>query len=234
MIQSQTERVLSCWHRLESQLADLSDLMSESLRAGAGAAEIRDVEARLGSSLPLEVAALYRLHDGQRPFCPESRRTACLFFHRDTYRWLSLQEMATASLEAEPAMPGWLPVATAATGDLLYISRESGAVVERSHDREGPRPVADSLAKLLCDHAEDLEEGCLVEAPPGQLGVPEVPRDELDRLVTELFSTSPGLEEGAMLRVLSEKLPIRPRWFEWRYGRGPVRKWRRLSRGSGP
>ncbi len=45
MIRSQTERTLSCWHRLESQLADLSDLISGSLRAGAGGAEIRDAKA---------------------------------------------------------------------------------------------------------------------------------------------------------------------------------------------
>ncbi len=225
--------LLTCWSSLKKELGKLSPALRQSLEPGADTLELQRWEDDFGATLPPALRALYGQNAGQRSHCPETRRTAFLFFHRDNFRLLSPREALIEHRDLPTAPRSTFPVAAAATGDFLCLDQDSGAVVLGVHDRQGVERVSDSLAELVCQHARDLRECYLVESAPGILEPPDPPREELDRVLADLAKTSPEMGEEDLLQAVSERLLLRPRWLRWRCGKRLLRRWKRLRSASG-
>ena len=166
--------------RIESWVARAYPDRLPFLRPAASAGTLQRVEAKLGRDLPLEIRALYAVHDGQPEGAP------ALYLNQ---RWLPLDLVAVAwedlclrygcpddvrvtantngrsSLQAPTWSGCWLPLFGSPRGDHYCVDLRSdrpgrcGQVIWFLYDRPERTVVAQSLSKLLGRVADGLAAG---------------------------------------------------------------------------
>jgi cell wall assembly regulator SMI1 len=165
--------------RIHVWLADNAPEVLASLRPGATETAIRAAEVAMGVTLPEDVRAAYRIHDGQVGPAPDflygygwSRLEEVV----DTWRWLA-QLMRDAGAAPARTRKGdatrgdywhraWVPLATREDGGLFCLdldpgpAGDAGQVIYWWRDMPSPRRVAaGSFRDWLEDFAGELEDG---------------------------------------------------------------------------
>jgi cell wall assembly regulator SMI1 len=183
------------WDRIHIWLAAHAPEVLESLRPGATEKAIRAAEEAMGVTLPDDVRACYRIHDGQQPVLVNVAYWPGLvsvpgFLYGDP--WMSLEDMVGtwdtlssllgefAGISSSPRgpirsdwwHPKWLPVTEYGGGgdyhclDLAPKSRgKVGQVIYWLHDDAARGVVAKSFTEWLGAFARDLERGQYTTAP---------------------------------------------------------------------
>jgi cell wall assembly regulator SMI1 len=171
------------WKRIEAQLQHLAPSVKEGLRPGASEALLRQIEEYIPITLPEEVKALYRIHDGQ---------TGLLI---NQWYFLSLKKMCVAwllqgtdyGIPVESPTQGayyagywhahWLPFMGNSMGPMYCIDLAPGPegrmgqilFYKENRSREYPDPlspgrssirvVASGIEEFFSNLANDLEAG---------------------------------------------------------------------------
>jgi cell wall assembly regulator SMI1 len=199
--------VKTIWDPIHVWLAAHAPDVLESLRPGATEEAIRAAEAAMSVTLPDDVRACYRIHDGQQPVLVNvtywsGLRTVPGFLYGDP--WLGLREMVKqwdgmksllgefAAVSGSPRgpirsdwwHPKWLPVTKyGGGGDLRCLDLapkrggKVGQVISWYHDDAFRGVVAKSFTEWLATFASDLARGQYVTAPDRTPGLIHV--DEL-------------------------------------------------------
>lgn len=125
------------WKSLEKVLKEHWPEGYESLRPGAGDAEIAALESRLGASLPAEVAESLRVHDGQHDEALWDL-WALLSAEEIAAQWSLMKDLLEAGeldglgtengkkVAAGWWCPAWIPVCADGSGDLLCVDLQPG------------------------------------------------------------------------------------------------------------
>jgi len=168
-----------------------------SLRPGATQEQIRAAERQMGVTLPDDVRAAYRIHDGQ---------TGQDLF--DGRMWLPLADVVSlwrrmkegcdedgppdavpegAEVRTDYWRPGWIHLAAGGRGDRLFVDLDPppagkvGQILLWWKDLDPPASVEmDSFADYLDDLASDLQSGVWTTHPDydGLVRVGEIDEDE--------------------------------------------------------
>ncbi|WP_201839185.1 SMI1/KNR4 family protein [Microvirga zambiensis] len=164
--------------RIEAWLAREHSDSPPLFRPGATSGTLRRIEARLGTTLPLDIRTLYTAHDGQPEGAPN------LYLNQ---RWLPLDVMAVAWEDlcrrhrdaCEPPeqwtsgvtnalavwSTGWLPVFGSARGDHYCVdirirpSGTSGPIIWFLHDQPERAIFAHNVTQMLKRVADGVETG---------------------------------------------------------------------------
>ena len=166
------------WHRIETWLAAHAPPLLASLQAGAQAEEIRRTETVLGVTLPADVKASYRIHNGQAAGSPWLLEEGELLSLADIERgWGSWKELADAGVFADaPGKPSgpiradwwnprWIPITHDGSGNHLCLDLAPapggtpGQLITVWHDDDQRRLVAPSFSAWLTQLADRLEAG---------------------------------------------------------------------------
>jgi cell wall assembly regulator SMI1 len=181
------------WDRIHTWLAAHAPAVLASLRPGAMEAEIRAAEEAMGVTLPEDVRACYRIHDGQNP---EANGWRLLLWH--CWAWLPLEDMVAewrlwqSALESmgenygEPDgpirahywYPAWVPVTSGIRGDNACLDLAPaaggrvGQVIEAIKDAHHRDLLAGSFTEWLEQFADDLEDDAYEVDEEGNLFQP--------------------------------------------------------------
>jgi cell wall assembly regulator SMI1 len=196
-----TADMKTIWDRIHVWLAANAPVVLESLRPGATDEAIRAAEEAMGVTLPDDVRACYRIHDGQQPVLVNvtywpGLRAVPTFLYADP--WLGLKEMVEcwevlhsllgefSEVSSSPRgpirsdwwHPKWLPVTKYGGGgdyhclDLAPKSRgKVGQVIFWLHDDAARGVLAKSFTEWLAAFASDLERGQYTTAPDRTTGL---------------------------------------------------------------
>jgi cell wall assembly regulator SMI1 len=174
---SETDTVEKSWSRITEWLGRKAKRVRKKLVAGASEEEIARAEQALGLSLPEDLRASYRIHNGAE----DSGLFPASGLDENGYSPLSLAEVLEERHESSPASdkyvtadeavqarhwhPHWLPFASNGGGDYLCVDLAPapggtpGQVIEWLHETSERKRVAPSLGDYLRDLAEGLEAG---------------------------------------------------------------------------
>jgi cell wall assembly regulator SMI1 len=171
------------WDRIHVWLAANAPVVLASLRPGATEQQIRAAERAMGVTLPDDVRAAYRIHDGNA--------NASFLYGR---YWNSLQEMvdywrfmkgllddgrfarSDALVPGEETRsdywhPAWIPLALDETSSFMALDLapspdgDVGQILYWWRDMDSPRHVAaHSFTAWLDDFIDELEEGEWVDS----------------------------------------------------------------------
>jgi cell wall assembly regulator SMI1 len=150
---SSEDAVVDAWKRIEAWSAKHFPALAQTLCPGASEGAISEVEAATGP-LPAAFRTSISRHDGQRDF-------PALFWFKDTYRLLSLEEIREERTGRAKATKEAIPIAKAKSGDLMWlrIADGDGPIRVRAHDAAGVPTVASSFESYLATLASDLDAG---------------------------------------------------------------------------
>ena len=166
------------WKRIEAWLAANAPPVLASLQAGASAEEIGQLERVLGVTLPDDVKASYRIHDGQGEGSAGLTEEGDLLPLAQIARaWSSWQQLAVAGsfdmAESQPSGPiktqwwnlRWIPFTHDGSGNHLCLDLDPapggtpGQVITMWHDDARRKIVAASFSLWLAHFADQLEAG---------------------------------------------------------------------------
>ncbi|MGL4619340.1 MAG: SMI1/KNR4 family protein [Chroococcidiopsis sp.] len=174
------------WKGIEAWLAVNAPELLDSLKPGATEAEIQETESFLGVSLPEDVKAFYRIHDGQWAWYdkPELERYNSLYnLHRflplsrlreEWKIWLDVfenlePEYQWVTLDRGETVPTWsqkfIPLTSDGCGDAYFLDMSAvllggnvGQIIE-NRKCNGLYPVASSFRVWVEMFVADLEAG---------------------------------------------------------------------------
>lgn len=161
------------------------------LNDGASEAALAQLEAHLGFSMPDDVKALYRLHDGEASWCGffkgeewlpiENVQSEYDIWHQlyqdgcfDNGECDTDQGCSPNSAAIKPDHwwnPKWLPLTADGSGNGLMIDLDPstdgnvGQIIQMWHDEPDRSLIAPSLRAYLEAYAQDLENGVYVIHP---------------------------------------------------------------------
>lgn len=173
---------MQAWTRIERWLAAHLPEAIEDLRPPASQDELRAVERALGEELPLDVHALYRLHDGQASDTPGVfMGLPFLPLHSVVAAWESWQDVVDASTDEEVSAhctseppgavraaytcSGWVPLSDDYGGNHLGVDLapgprgERGQIINFGRDELHKFVLAGSLDDFLRKVGDLLEAG---------------------------------------------------------------------------
>lgn len=186
------------WKRIETWLHQHAPHILNSLNAGASEDEIKALQIRFGASLPKELVAFYRVHNGQ----PEN--SSGLFFglqflpiadvlmqHEAWSELSDMNEEFEDDMESYPdgvikkqyANIGWLPVTHDYGGNHIGVDLDPdwkgvlGQVIIFGRDEDCKKLVAESFPAFIEFFVTQLEEDnyyfdedrlCIKHLPDGQ------------------------------------------------------------------
>lgn len=161
------------WKRVHAWLDENAPTGYGHLRSGATDEAIQAAEKAMGLTLPADVKASYRLHDGQ------SDEPGLI--GGEGWCLMTLQEMVKCWrkwCKHAPRYRHCVPVAWGGAGDYVFLdlgtdAEKPGRVIVQRSDTNGPDPIAPSFRLWLEDFADKLEDdeftyseadGCLMYA----------------------------------------------------------------------
>ena len=158
--------VEASWKRIDKWLKKNAPRVFEALAPGASDAQITEVERKMKVTLPEDVRASWRVHDGDEgsAVLPSTRAEDM------GYGLLSLKDFGLHSKSMrgyEGWERGWLPIAANPGGDYQCVDLAGddgdpatrGRLIEFRHEESDYQPVAKSLAERLRELADGLESG---------------------------------------------------------------------------
>jgi cell wall assembly regulator SMI1 len=165
------------WNRIEAWLDAHVPAGAGILQAGAAEEEIATTERHLGVSLPEEVRASFRLHDGQAEGPWLMWGSELLSLERVRQEWAAWKGLADAGafrnfrsdsdgrVAGDWYHPGWIPLTHDGGGNHHCLDLHpgprgrAGQVIQLWHD-DSPRPVvAPSYRAWLAAFADALDAG---------------------------------------------------------------------------
>ena len=171
----------AAWIRIERWLRVNAPPVLENLRSGTTAAELRYAEQRLGVTLPDDVRAFYRLHNGQsNPDLGFIEGREFLSLARVVKYWCMwkdlLDKQVFAHDRSEPVGPivadwwhaCWIPLTDDCAGNHYCLDLaparggDCGQIITMWHDDPLREIVAPSFTAWLTAFADDLEQGAYV------------------------------------------------------------------------
>ena len=170
-----TSKLVIAWGRFKEALIKTSPLGADALRPPASEEAIAAAETQLCFSLPEELRALYRIHDGIVP--PEDEIptafAVCYFIPLlgvdglvDEHScWREMPCYPNTGLSAEETK-GMIPFAKDFGGNHLLVSCQDGLCTVWRHDHENGLPlkrIASSLAEFLDKECAYIEQGQDIE-----------------------------------------------------------------------
>jgi len=172
------------WDRIHVWLAGHAPRVLASLRPGATDEAIRAAEAELSASLPDDVRACYRIHDGQAASERLLGWAPSFLYGQEWYAlervldsWRVLKRLAGAGIftrrRSQPDgpirkewwHPAWIPLTSDHTAchyclDLAPLARGNvGQIILWQNDDPGRLLEATSFRAWLDDFADELEDG---------------------------------------------------------------------------
>ncbi|MDQ1593229.1 MAG: hypothetical protein QOG71_3856 [Pyrinomonadaceae bacterium] len=168
------------WQRIEEWLRQHAPHILEGLNAGASEDEIKALHTQVGASLPEELVAFYRVHNGQR------QDSSGLFFglqflsidevltNRESWTELDyMNEEMEDMMESYPdgvikklyANAGWLPVTHDYGGNHIGVDLDPdwkgarGQVIVFGRDEDRKRLAAESFPAFIEFFVAQLEQG---------------------------------------------------------------------------
>ncbi len=166
--------------RIEVWLAEFAPGRAAALRGPAGEDQIRDLEVTLRRSLPPDLAAWLRRHNGQNPETSVFGDYTPLGTREIAAEWRKCLEFpAEWDPPGSPEVgsgwfrQGWIPFASAARGDLLVVDTEPGPVgrvgqiLDWQHDHHLRPVVAPDLGTWFANLADEFEAGLWSVHPLG-------------------------------------------------------------------
>lgn len=168
------------WQRIEEWLRQHAPHILDSLNTGASEDEIKALQSRFGASLPKELIAFYRVHNGQ----PQD--SSGLFFGlqflpidevlMNHESWSDLEYMNEEMEETMESYPdgvikklyanaGWLPVTYDYGGNHIGVDLDPdwkgtlGQVIIFGRDEDRKRLVAESFPAFIEFFVAQLEQG---------------------------------------------------------------------------
>jgi cell wall assembly regulator SMI1 len=173
--------VKTIWDRIHRWLRAHAPAAEAGLGPGASEGQLRAAEAAMAVSLPEDVKACYRIHDGRG-----------LYF--DGCHWVSLEETVAewrffkdmldfdafqSFRKSQPLgpirpdwwHPAWVPLTTDGSGDLHCLDLapaeggQVGQVILLTREDDSRVVVADSFTAWLSRFTEELEQGLYAYSP---------------------------------------------------------------------
>jgi cell wall assembly regulator SMI1 len=171
------------WDRIHVWLAANAPELLASLRPGATDEVIRVAEHEMGVTLPDDVRACYRIHDGQGCKNEESEPPGFLYGHHwqsiadiladwrvrkslvddGTFgRWRSTSD---GSIRTEWWHPAWVPLTMSHTGEWHFLDLapapggDVGQIISWQNDDPGREVEESSFTEWLAGFAEELDLG---------------------------------------------------------------------------
>ena len=150
------------WERLHTWLRANAPAGYGGLRAGADEVAVREAEEVMGLTLPDDVKASYRVHDGQ------GREPGLI--GGEGWQSLPLRDVVKTWGRWSQADAGWaqrVPIAWNAMSDYVFLnlvsgSEGSGTLMVQRADSADPDRLALSFLAWLEDFADELEDGVFV------------------------------------------------------------------------
>jgi cell wall assembly regulator SMI1 len=220
------------WTRIESSLSRGAPEVLRSLRKGATDAAIRKVEAAIGVRFPADLAASFRIHDGQRAEAPDmTDGFALLPLARVLAEWRTWQRLDQSGefRSRRPATAGhhrrvwwsprWIPITSNGAGDSHCIdlapgpNGKRGQVILMQHDSPKRPLIAGNMRAWLSDWATDLEASVERESAPKRraAATEKASTVSLEQL-TQIVGRS---VRDAKVRALLESQPLRAEKLEF-------------------
>ena len=147
------------WKRIHTWLDENAPAGYGNLRPGASADAISAAEKAMKLTLPRDVKASYRVHDGQK--------LEPGLIGGEGWMLLPLRDIVKVWRKWSRANPNdahYVPIARIGAGDYIFLnldpdSEDPGCLMIQRKDSDDPDPFMPSFSSWLRDFADQLEEG---------------------------------------------------------------------------
>ena len=147
------------WGRIHTWLRTNAPAGYGDLRPGADEAAIREAEGAMGLKLPDDLAASYRIHDGQgqEPGMIGGEGWLLLPLRDVVATWGRWSQ-------ANPEHVRRVPIGWNRGGDFVFVnlgpeSGDAGSAMIQRADSNDPDPLAPSFSAWLSEFADELDDG---------------------------------------------------------------------------
>ncbi|HEY9733755.1 MAG TPA: SMI1/KNR4 family protein [Drouetiella sp.] len=171
----------AAWKRFEDWLTRHAPAVLEGLYPGATAAEIEDVEKKLGVQLPQSMRDFYSIHNGQDDQSPSFMRGTTFLkldqIHSEWSVWKDLLDKEVfidflsepdSGIRSDWWNPKWIPLTYDGSGNHFCLDCDpapggtSGQIITMWHDAPERNLQARSFEEWIRDFADGLESGRFV------------------------------------------------------------------------